>query len=69
VRTYMSAFDWASLPDDGLVVDVGGGVGSATLEIAKAFPKLRYIVQDIPGVTVEGEKVSNVLLPSIQFPS
>jgi tRNA G46 methylase TrmB len=57
IHSYL-AFDWASLPDDSLIVDVGGGVGSAMLEIAKAFPKLNYVVQDVPGVALEGEKVS-----------
>jgi len=58
------AFDWNSLPDDALVIDVGGGVGSTTLEIAKAVPKLKYIVQDMPGVVAEGEKWFKARLPA-----
>jgi hypothetical protein len=39
------------------VVDVGGSVGSVTLKIAKVFPHLRYIVQDLQKEITEGEKV------------
>lgn len=45
------------LPADALVVDVGGSVGSVTLKIAKVFPHLRYIVQDLQKEITEGEKV------------
>ncbi|KAK7449180.1 hypothetical protein VKT23_013328 [Stygiomarasmius scandens] len=43
---FVSAFDWASLKAGSKVVDVGGGVGSCTLPLCKAFPHLRYVVQD-----------------------
>lgn len=39
-------FDWQALPAGSLVVDVGGGVGSQTLTLAKAFNHLKYVVQD-----------------------
>lgn len=29
-----------------MVVDVGGGIGSATMTIAKKYPELQYVVQD-----------------------
>ena len=38
-------FDWAGL-GDGTVIDVGGGVGNASRAIAKAFPNLKFVVQD-----------------------
>ncbi|KAJ7489535.1 S-adenosyl-L-methionine-dependent methyltransferase [Mycena latifolia] len=44
------------LPADAVVVDVGGSVGSVTLTLAKAFPHLRYIVQDLQKEISEGEK-------------
>ncbi|KAF8218310.1 S-adenosyl-L-methionine-dependent methyltransferase [Mycena galopus ATCC 62051] len=44
------------LPEDALVVDVGGSVGSVTLKLAKAFPHLKYIVQDLQKEITEGEK-------------
>ncbi|KAJ7049471.1 S-adenosyl-L-methionine-dependent methyltransferase [Mycena amicta] len=44
------------LPKDALVVDVGGSVGSVTLKLAKAFPHLRFVVQDLQKEITEGEK-------------
>ncbi|KAK0510434.1 hypothetical protein JMJ35_006866 [Cladonia borealis] len=41
-------FDWASLPDGGVVVDVGGSTGHASRTLAQTFPHLRFIVQDTP---------------------
>lgn len=33
-----------------VVVDVGGNLGTLTLLLAKTFPHLRYVVQDLPKV-------------------
>jgi tRNA G46 methylase TrmB len=49
--------DWAAIKADAVVVDVGGGAGSLTLLLAKAFPHLKYVVQDLPTVMPESEKV------------
>ena len=40
------------------VVDVGGGVGIVALILAKAFPHLRYVVQDVEKVIMDAQKVS-----------
>ncbi|KAJ7046068.1 O-methyltransferase [Mycena alexandri] len=37
---------WNQLPKDAVLVDVGGGVGSTSLIIAKATPNLRIVNQD-----------------------
>lgn len=52
------AFQWGSLPKDSLVVDVGGGFGIATLKLLKAFPHLKFIVQDLPSVVHKTTEVS-----------
>ncbi|KAF2101188.1 S-adenosyl-L-methionine-dependent methyltransferase [Rhizodiscina lignyota] len=44
---YAQAYDWDAL-DEGPVVDLGGGKGHLSLAIAKAHPKLRFMVQDLP---------------------
>ncbi|KAG5645605.1 hypothetical protein DXG03_005743 [Asterophora parasitica] len=36
------------LKDDDVLVDVGGSVGSCVLHLYKAYPNLRYVVQDLP---------------------
>ena len=41
---------WASLPPNGLVVDVGGSHGNCMVAIAKKYPSLRFIVQDLLSV-------------------
>ena len=40
------AFNWSKLPEGALVVDVGGGIGTASIQVAKQFPSLKFIVQD-----------------------
>jgi O-methyltransferase domain len=54
---YPEGYDWKSLKQDSLVVDVGGGVGSSVLELKGAFPHLRFVVQDRPKVVDDGVKV------------
>lgn len=44
-------FPWSML-GNATVVDVGGGVGSMCLDLAKAFPDLHFVVQDLPA-TIE----------------
>nr|GAT50375.1 predicted protein [Mycena chlorophos] len=52
----LSGFEWAKLPKESVVVDVGGGVGATTFLLAKALPELRFIVQDRPEVITDAQK-------------
>jgi tRNA G46 methylase TrmB len=54
----LPGFDWASLKKGDLVVDVGGGVGSSTLVLAKQYPDLKFVVQDLPQTIKDAETVS-----------
>ena len=45
----LKGFDWASL-GNGLVVDVGGCHGLVSQDIAREFPSLTFVVQDLPKV-------------------
>ncbi|KAF7358294.1 hypothetical protein MVEN_00878700 [Mycena venus] len=45
--TIFQGFDWSLIPDNGLIVDVGGGIGHSSLTIAKKHPSLRIINQDL----------------------
>lgn len=65
----LEGFDWKSLAADALVVDVGGGAGWTTLLLKKAYPHLRYIVEDRPIVVAHGIKVGlNIKKnPNIKF--
>ena len=56
-------FYWAGLREGSLVVDVGGGIGSTSMTLAKAFPHLRFCIQDRPktvehGVTVRSRPLT-----------
>lgn len=50
-------YPWGSLPTNATVVDVGGGNGHATLELLKAFPALKIIVQDTRASAIQGREV------------
>ena len=49
------------------MVDIGGGVGSVSLNILKAYPKLKFVVQDLPSVIESANKVSTVLVDWLFF--
>ena len=49
------AFDWAAI-NKGIVVDVGGSHGSLSIEIARSYPDLSFIVQDQAEIAREGRK-------------
>ncbi len=52
------AFDWESLPQSSLIVDVGGGIGASSMILAKNFPDVKLVVQDLPPVAEAGTAVS-----------
>lgn len=45
LRHLVNGYDWASLHEGSLVVDLGGGHGDAVVAIASKFPHLRFVVQ------------------------
>ena len=59
---YTESMDWKSLPPDSVVVDVGGNVGKVTYELHKAFPHLKYVIQDLPTVLKDANKVASRLV-------
>lgn len=48
----VDSFDWDTVKD-GTVVDVGGSHGSISIELARRFPSLRFVVQDQDKVVAE----------------
>lgn len=44
---------WASLPDGATVVDVGGSHGMIAIELARTYPALNFVVQDIDEDTLK----------------
>ncbi|KAF9471449.1 S-adenosyl-L-methionine-dependent methyltransferase [Pholiota conissans] len=52
----LDGYDWGALPKGSTVVDVGGGIGTQSLLISKAFPDLKLVVQDREAVIPDGIK-------------
>ncbi|KZO93906.1 O-methyltransferase [Calocera viscosa TUFC12733] len=59
----LKGFDFKSLTENDLIVDVGGGVGNAVLPIAQANPSVRIIVQDRAAVVKDGVEHWKQLFP------
>lgn len=47
-------FPWAVVKPGATVVDVGGGNGQYSVALARAYPDLKFVVQDAPGVSEGG---------------
>lgn len=62
--TGAAGFDWGALPHGSVVVDVGGGVGSQPLALAKAFSQLKFVVQDQESTVADGKKVRIASIPA-----
>ncbi|KAL0057206.1 hypothetical protein AAF712_016159 [Marasmius tenuissimus] len=57
--TAITAYEWESLPEKAVVVDVGGGVGTISLELTKRYPKLNFVVQDLSGFVEKGSELAS----------
>lgn len=55
----LAGFDWGSLAPGATVVDVGGSGGHGSRAIAKEFPNLQFIVQDLPDTIENAKKTIN----------
>ncbi|KAI0041967.1 S-adenosyl-L-methionine-dependent methyltransferase [Auriscalpium vulgare] len=53
---FINGYDWKSLDEGSVVVDVGGSLGGLTFVLAKEFPHLKYVVQDLAPVIVDSGK-------------
>lgn len=58
-HTYLG-FDWHGLPAGSTIVDVGAGVGTVSLALAKALPKVNIVVQDRPFVVEQAQDVRTI---------
>lgn len=59
------AYDWAALGHT-RVVDVGGSRGADAIYLAKLYPGLEFVVQDLPGM-IEGAEVPPELEGRVSF--
>ncbi|KAF2204077.1 sterigmatocystin 8-O-methyltransferase [Delitschia confertaspora ATCC 74209] len=74
VKHLVTGFKWQSIPEGGLLVDVsgrtvkivaretvGGSTGTSAIALAKAFPHLSFVVQDLPANAESGRKAAESL--------
>jgi ubiquinone/menaquinone biosynthesis C-methylase UbiE len=57
VISITSGFDWKGLKENAVVVDVGGGVGSQSMALARHFTHLRFVLEDRESVLNEAVTV------------
>ncbi|KAF2163672.1 hypothetical protein M409DRAFT_68278 [Zasmidium cellare ATCC 36951] len=60
-RHLVDGFDWGSLPEGSLVVDVGGSHGDVDMAIARKSPHLRFLVQDLPETIASTGKARKIV--------
>ncbi|KAG6909442.1 hypothetical protein DXG01_000427 [Tephrocybe rancida] len=61
-KAVVEGFDWNSL-NTGVVVDVGGGIGSRSLAVAKEYPNISFVIQDTDFMIQDAVKFWNAELP------
>lgn len=67
-NSYIGAgFDWAGL-GEATIVDIGGSVGHCSVEMAKANPQARIVVQDLPGIIEKAKDPKTCVVPSEFLP-
>lgn len=49
VKSISTAYSWSDLPEGATMVDVGGGNGHVCIALAKDYPHINFMVQDMPG--------------------
>ncbi|KAK3390613.1 O-methyltransferase-domain-containing protein [Podospora didyma] len=63
IKHLVEGYPWADLSSSQqegqpLIVDVGGSTGNAAIALAKSFPSLRFIVQDLPDNANAGRRAA-----------
>ncbi|KAL8950913.1 MAG: hypothetical protein Q9222_003079 [Ikaeria aurantiellina] len=46
----VEGYPWDSLGDGATVIDVGGSDGHVSLSLARRYPQIRFVIQDLPDV-------------------
>ena len=57
-----TGFDWNSL-GEATVVDLGGNTGHCSVVIAEAAPKVKCIIQDLPGILAHAQDPHHSVIP------
>ncbi|KIY46447.1 S-adenosyl-L-methionine-dependent methyltransferase [Fistulina hepatica ATCC 64428] len=59
-NSMLRGFDFQSLPEGAVMIDVGGGVGSVSLEVAREHPHMKFIIVDRPNEIIQAGKVCSL---------
>ncbi|KAA1478055.1 S-adenosyl-L-methionine-dependent methyltransferase [Dentipellis sp. KUC8613] len=59
----LAAFDWKDLPPNSVIVDVGGGLGTSAFPLAREFPRLKVVIQDLPNVIADAKMLWAMKMP------
>ena len=54
-------YPWSELNEEAVICDVGGNNGHMMLDLIKAYPKFKVVVQDIEAMKPSFEEVSSLL--------
>ncbi|KAH8111778.1 S-adenosyl-L-methionine-dependent methyltransferase [Phellopilus nigrolimitatus] len=60
----LTSYDWETLPKGGVIVDVGGGLGHVSLEVAKSYPDVQIAIEDRPLILDQAKQYWKENLPS-----
>jgi len=60
----LKTFDWNTIPDGHLLVDVGGGLGHVSLEVGKVHPNVHVVIEDREIVLTKAKLFWEENLPS-----
>jgi hypothetical protein len=52
----LTMYPWSSLPPTATIVDVGGSHGFVCVELAKQYPEMKFVVQDLPKTVASAPK-------------
>ncbi|PWY71774.1 S-adenosyl-L-methionine-dependent methyltransferase [Aspergillus sclerotioniger CBS 115572] len=61
INHLVNGYPWGRIPDQAVVVDVGGSTGTSSLALAESYPHLHFIVQDLPANTETGKQMAQTL--------
>ncbi|KAI0771361.1 S-adenosyl-L-methionine-dependent methyltransferase [Irpex lacteus] len=59
----LDGFEWKNLSPGSVIVDVGGGIGSKMLPLAKAFDRLNFVIQDRKNIMGNATEFWSVNMP------
>lgn len=62
-------FAWKDMPAGTTFCDVGGGLGSVSIRMAKAHPHIKITLQDVPSVVERARSVSLHNIAPVLWPS